>query len=375
MPTHHSKIGGSVVHRIIACPWSLANVEHGIPQETSEAAAEGTALHEILELFYTGRIPTLESVLGTKVEGIEIDEERLELVKDAGRALDAYIDRLEEEIGHPADVRFESQVHFGDVIPGAWGTCDVLISCGPTLAVLDYKFGRVDVDVRDNAQLKFYAQAARHTFPEYRKCLTVELNIIQPRAEQLHKRAVTTPEDLEQFEAQLITVIKESEGPDPRCQTGTHCRYCPLEAVCPEKTGLAQKALEASVNDLDLEKLVYWMEHKAELESFLSAIQNGVHTILEAGRRVPGFKLVARRATRKWKSDQAAINYFRSLGLEFEAYTEMKLRSPAQMEKEVDDLPEELIVKKSAGTTVAPESDRRVDLNENSYSALKRFQN
>ena len=184
MPTHHSKIGGSVVHRILKCPWSLANVDRGVPQETSEAAAEGTALHEILELFYTGRIHNLDDVLDTTVEGVEITEERLELAKDAGRALDSYMDTLEEEIGHPCEVEFERQVHFGDHIPGAWGTCDVLIKCGPVLAVLDYKFGRVDVQAKDNDQLKFYGQAARRHRSEVPR--------VQHRRAQHHPTALRT---------------------------------------------------------------------------------------------------------------------------------------------------------------------------------------
>jgi CRISPR/Cas system-associated exonuclease Cas4 (RecB family) len=374
MPTQHSKIGGSVVHRIIACPWSLANIHRAVPQGSSEAANEGTALHEILELYYTDRIDSLDEMLGAKMHGIEITEERLELAKDAGRALDAYIDKLEEELGDRASVRFESRVSFGDRIPGAFGTCDVLLRCGPVFAVLDYKFGRVDVPVEENAQLMFYARAAQLTFPGYEDATSIELNIIQPRADKIHKRFVTTPEALKKFEAQLIAVIKESEGDSPSCVTGSHCRYCPLEPVCPAKQGIAAEALDQSIEDLDLEQLIYWMSKKEEIESFLGSVREAVHSLLEAGRRVPGFKLVARRATRKWKNEKDVLAWCKQKGLEWEQYTDTKLLSPAQLEKLIEDLPEDLIVKKSAGTTVAPDDDRRVDLNQNNYSALKRFQ-
>ena len=374
MPTHHSKVGGSVVHRIIACPWSLANVERGIPQQTSDAAAEGTALHSLLEMYYTERVATLDEVLNKKIEGVEITEERLELAKDAGRALDEYMDRLEEEIGMPCEVEFERTVHFGDHIPDAWGTCDIILRCGSVLGVLDYKFGRVHVNVKDNSQLKFYAQAARYSDPKYKECLTVEMSIIQPRSENTLTTAVVLPEELDAFETELLIALKEAEGPNPRCITGSHCRFCSLEAVCPEKTGLADAALAASIEDFDLDKLVYWMERKDELDSFLTAVRTGVLNLLEAGRRVPGFKLVARRANRKWKSERQVVDYFKAHGLEFEQYMDMKLRSPAQMEKELDELPDEFVVKKSSGVTVASEADKRVDLNEQNYSALKRFQ-
>ena len=137
---------------------------------------------------------------------------------------------------------------------------------------------------------------------------------------------------------------------------------------------MAEAAIAASVQDFDLEKLVYWMDHREELESFLRAVREASLALLEAGRRVPGYKLVARRATRKWKKPEEVVKHLRNLGYEFEQYMDMNLKSPAQLEKVVDDIPEEFIIKKSSGTTVAPESDKRTDLNEQSYSALKRFQ-
>lgn len=375
MPTHHSNIGGSVIHRVVACPWSLANIHRAPPQETSAAAAEGTALHEALELYYTDRIKKLDDVRGTKINGVLITDEHMELLKDAGRVVDGYIDRLEEEIGHVAHVHFEAAVNFADRIPDAWGTCDVLVKCGPVLAVMDYKFGRVPVSAKDNSQLKFYAQAARHTFKWWDEITTVELNIIQPRAEKIHEHDVVLPEDLDKFEVEILAAIKEAEGKDPRCVTGSHCRFCPLEVYCPEKTGLAQEALreESHVNEMDLETLTYWMNRKDELESFLTSVRNAALVLLENGHRVPGWKLVARRATRRWENETKAMAYFKEVGLHMEDFTEMKLRSPAQMEKILDELPEELVVKKSSGVTVAPESDRRVDLNAQDYSALKRF--
>jgi hypothetical protein len=84
--------------------------------------------------------------------------------------------------------------------------------------------------------------------------------------------------------------------------------------------------------------------------------------MLENGQTVPGFKLVAKRGIRQWTSEDAVDAWVDTNGLTKEAY-ESKLRSPAQMEKVLKkykkELPPELVVSISSGSTLAPESDSR----------------
>ena len=73
-----------------------------------------------------------------------------------------------------AEYFLERRVVF-PTIPGAFGTCDLIVRIGSAIHVIDFKFGtgvRVlalyadgDEDVV-NAQLLFYAAAARHSMPE-----------------------------------------------------------------------------------------------------------------------------------------------------------------------------------------------------------------
>jgi len=57
-------------------------------------------------------------------------------------AFDTYINALEDETGSPATILVEQEVSFGRYIPGAFGSCDVLVRCGGRVVVLDWKFGR-----------------------------------------------------------------------------------------------------------------------------------------------------------------------------------------------------------------------------------------
>jgi hypothetical protein len=83
--------------------------------------------------------------------------------------------------------------------------------------------------------------------------------------------------------------------------------------------------------------------------------------LLEAGVEVPGWKLVPKRATRKWVDDKKVLTTLTEAGLNIEQLTEPK--SPAQMEKVLKKhnvpLPSDLIVSVSTGSTLAPEDDPR----------------
>ena len=75
---------------------------------------------------------------------------------------------------------------------------------------------------------------------------------------------------------------------------------------------------------------------------------------------VPGYKLVAKRATRQWVDEAKAKDALSSMGVE--PYRQ-ELLSPAQAEKVLKKsklaLPDDLVVSVSSGSTIAPESDPR----------------
>jgi hypothetical protein len=85
--------------------------------------------------------------------------------------------------------------------------------------------------------------------------------------------------------------------------------------------------------------------------------------MLENGQTVPGFKLVPKRGTRQWVDENQVHNWYSAQLLDVNNIYERKLKSPAQMEKVLKkhkiELPPELVVSVSSGSTLAPESDSR----------------
>ncbi|MEI6283182.1 MAG: DUF2800 domain-containing protein, partial [Alphaproteobacteria bacterium] len=87
-----------------------------------------------------------------------------------------------------------------------------------------------------------------------------------------------------------------------------------------------------------------------------------VRTKIEKGATIPGWKIVAKRGTRKWAdAGKAATGLAPVLGDSM--WKPIELISPAQAEKllkkEKKELPADLVVSVSSGDTLAPESDPR----------------
>jgi hypothetical protein len=146
-------------------------------------------------------------------------------------------------------------------------------------------------------------------------------------------------------------------------QTGDHCRWCAAKPICPLLTGAVDRALKTSLQNIDAARLGEMLEQAPLIEEYLASVRALAQQMLENGEPVPGFKLVQKRATRQWINADEAKAALSRLGLDETELTETKLVSPAQAEKALKkrkiELPDDLVVAVSTGTTLAPEKDPR----------------
>jgi len=103
--------------------------------------------------------------------------------------------------------------------------------------------------------------------------------------------------------------------------------------------------------------------------------------VLDAGKPVPGFKLVAKRAIRQWADENEANHWLDGKGLEPDQIYEKKIISPAGAEKLLKKnkivLPQELVVAVSSGSTLVEESDPRpavLQIGQQLTAALSKLQ-
>ena len=355
---HSNIVGGSTAKRVIACPASVKLVQQ-IPSKDipNEHADRGTLLHNVIaDVLEFNEAP--EKYLGTKYNDQVLTEELIdEKITVALAAL--------EEID-PTNImafKIETRVGFGDFLPGVFGSTDLLGRIGKRAIVLDWKFGDgVLVSAEENEQLLFYAAAAMRTEESkwiFEGATEIECIIVQPPE---IRRWVTTPQRVALFEQELRRAVHESHSEAASMAAGDHCRWCAAKPICPKMTGQVERVMQTKLQALPIDQIAIQLEQADAIESYIKDLRTLATQMLEHGVRVPGFKLVAKRGTRQWTSEDAVDAWVDANGLTKEAY-ESKLRSPAQMEKILKkykkELPPELVVSISSGSTLASDSDSR----------------
>jgi hypothetical protein len=317
------------------------------PKPSSVHADRGTLLHDAISLILEGKL----DVVGMKYNDITLTQELYdEKIVPAIAALDVV------DVDGSLEYAVESRVGFGDLLPGVFGSADLLGRIGNRAVVLDWKFGDgVAVDAVDNAQGMFYAAAAMRT-PDtawvFDGADEIEIVIVQP---PVIRTWLTTPARIKEFEMELVAAVKQSQKDDAAFKTGDHCRWCSAKPVCPQMTGEVDRFVKTSLQTIDATQIGHYLQQADKIEEFIKSVRELAFTMLENEVKVPGYKLVAKRGTRQWVNDDDAIKFLGDKAFE------SKLISVAQAEKLVGkkNFPQELAVSVSTGNTLANEDDPR----------------
>jgi len=355
---HSNIVGGSTAKRVIACPGSVALVQKMPPKPSSEHADRGTMLHDVISEILGKDLPW-DQFIGTVYEGQVLTQELFdEKIVVALELLD------EVDPDKKMEYEVETRVGFGDLLPGVFGSTDLVGRIGSRAVVLDWKFGDgVVVDAENNDQLMFYAAACMRTESAqwaFAGATEVELIIVQP---PMINRWVTTKERIKQFEQELVKAVKAAQSPNAKLQHGDHCRWCAAKPVCPKMTGAVDRALQVQLKEIDVDTLGRYLKNADLLEDWIKDLRGLALQLLEKDLPVPGYKLVQKQARRKWTDESKAKEALLEMGLKESVVVETSVMSPAQAEKALKkrwaDLPEGLVKSESSGTTLASEDDPR----------------
>jgi len=356
---HSTIVGGSTAKRVINCPGSVALVAKMPPQPSSSYADEGTLLHDtIAQILDKGTDPS--EYLGTVYNGVELTQELIDTKLIPALEL---LNEIDPE--NIAEFSVENRVGFGDRLPGVFGSTDLLCRVGNRAVCLDWKFGDgVTVEAEENPQPMFYSAAARRT-PGlewwHEGAESLELVIVQPPN---IRRWTTTFARIDKFEKDLIRAVKVAKKPDAPLASGDWCRWCAAKPVCPVMTGALDRVVNSQLEGIDAAKIGEYLQKADMLEDWVKSLRELAFQMLEAGKPVPGYKLVAKRGVRKWTDDETAYAQLILLGLtDDDVWEAPELLSPAKIEKVLKKqklaLPTDMVISVSSGNTLAPEADPR----------------
>lgn len=365
----HASFGASNSKRRMACPGSL-KAEERFPDESSPYAELGTAAHELGEHCLENGIADVALCIGGSFNDHTVDD-------NMATAVQTYVNFVREVEANeaPALLRLEQRFSLEDLDPPMpmFGTSDCTIYGKETgnLWIIDYKHGQgVAVDVEDNAQLKYYALGAVLKIGNKAPINQVHTAIVQPRAS--HRDGPIrvysyTKDEILNFGTDLIDAAHAALAPDAPLIAGDHCKFCKAAGVCSALRGNALAVAQdefgviKSVDDLTPEEIGAYMDKLPLIEEWIKSLRRHAHTMLEAGTSVPGFKLVEKRPTRRWKNEDELLEWAASQNLEDEEIFEKKIKSPAQIEKAVGkkNVPRDLIMSVSTGLSMVPDTDNR----------------
>lgn len=361
--TTHSKIGASSSKRWMTCPGSVRLVESVPKSASSVYADEGTAAHALAELCLNAPLaPQPHAFIGETV-----GDKGFKVTKDMADAVKVYVDYIR---GLNLPVSVECRFDLSSIYPGMFGTADAVAFDKKTqvLHVIDYKHGAgVAVEVENNTQLLYYAVGSAHENTQY-PFVSVRLTVVQPRCP--HPDGPVRSWDVDGFDlllwtADLVEAAKRAEDPNAPLISGEHCRWCPAAGICPKLRADALAAAEKDFEDVTYtpEELAEALDQVPRVEAWVKAVREFAYAEAERGFCPPGYKLVAKRASRKWTNEDEVAAVLNKWGFaDDDIYAPAKLKSPAQLEKAIGKQELDMsgyVVAESTGLTLVPITDRR----------------
>ena len=375
----HSPIGASGAYRWMVCPGSV-QLSKGIEEEESPFAAEGTAAHALADSCLATGEDAWERV------GTLIGEWSKPVSKDMANSVQTYLNHVRSYPNRDQSNWFvERSFHCPDIHPLFYGTADNVFFDQPErhLYVDDYKHGAgIIVEADDNPQGKYYAIGVLPILDLWDKVDKVTIGIIQPRGYHWAgpiRQWTTTVEDLRQWSEDVLIPAMDIAEVSRETKSGPHCRFCPVRSrSCPalnddmnELELLMNKAAdEGGAKELTSAEVARFLELFDTAKIVAKAASKTAFDRMQAGKEIPGRKLVKTRANRVWKEDAAEVI---EAVLGDKAFTEPKLKSPSQ----IDALPggkeltERWAFKPEAGLTIGSVKDGRKAQNTDVKSLFK----
>lgn len=325
-------MGPSSAERWMNCTASPA-FTRGMEDTASVFAAEGTAAHDLSEWARIENKPCKDYI------GMKITRDGFDFVVDEemARYVQEFVDYCDQ---WPADeALYEERVHYTAWVPDGWGTADdIRITDADQLCRLtDLKYGKgIQVYAKHNTQLMLYALGVLQDFGHLYDIKEFVLAIHQPRLNHVDEWTITV-KDLLLWAREIVRPkAEEVASGKGKFLAGSWCRFCRGKDVCKARANQYVDEFEAldEPNAISYDLLASLLKKIPDIKAWCNDIEARALSAVQRGEKVGDFKMVAGRAYRRWKDEEAAEKALRGVRkLKVSDILPAKLVSPAQAEK------------------------------------------
>lgn len=376
----HAVLSASGAQRWLNCTPSAA-LEKDIPDQTSVFAEEGTAAHELSEIFLMHEIGEISQMARTRrVNKFKKENEfySQEMEDYVLQYVDVVVEKINEAKARSADavILLEQRLDFSNWVPEGFGTGDVVIIADGILEVIDLKYGKgVAVSAVDNPQLRLYGVGAYSQYEMLYDIDSVSMTIVQPRLDSVSTELleantlVAWADDEVKPKAELAW---EGEG---EFVPGEHCRFCKIRSTCraraDENLAMAKYDFaepEEIAAELGLNEIGKILFQADELKKWAEDIKKyALEQSEKHGKKIDGWKLVEGRSNRKYVDEEKVLEKLTG-NYDEDAIAPRKLKGITAMEKTIgksqfSNLLADLVVKPAGKPTLVPETDKRPEIN------------
>lgn len=366
----HAKLSASSSARWLTCTASVKAIDDAtrtmrvVIKDSSPFAREGTAAHEVADLCLRNN-KHADEYFDEVVEDVRVDWEMVENVQK-------YLNYVRHIGGHLLP---EQRVDFSTYIPDGFGTSDAIcvVEDEKTVHIFDLKYGRgVEVSAYENTQGMLYAVGVLN---EYAYIFDIDhtwkfvIHIVQPRIGNYSDYEITVKALLDWAEwakGQAEEALSENGVYAPSEKA---CKWCAMKPICRHRKEHIEDEMMIQFDNLDeeppkdqhtlsMDELGLIFSYKAQLVEWLNSIEAYLQTQMESGEPVKGFKLVHKRAIRRWSED-AEEKLVEALGEQAYKKSIIGIGEAERLigRQNLKDL--DITEKPDAKVTIAPESDKR----------------
>lgn len=387
----HAKLSASGAELWLNCPGSVHMAEL-FPETTSPAAVEGTLAHELAQTMILSASsgsdqldPEREAEYRSekdKVNAFYSEHKNLEGSFDGMKKILApYVDYVIEEYQKikskdpAAELMTEQHVDFSDIVPGGFGTSDVVIIGAEICEVIDLKYGKgVPISAINNPQIRLYTYGTMAAFDLSYDFSKVKMVIYQPRLDSVTSEELSADDLRSWGKAVIAPAAKKALGKKLSYNPGPWCKshFCPATGSCKARAAKMhefEEMLERRKSDdavLSGDEMGKALAAAREYTTWAKDLETEALTMAQEGETVTGWKVVESTSKRRYKNEEIVAATLVKAGYDPALIYERKLLGLTKMQqltgkKEFKALLEDtgLVYKPVGAPTLAPESDKR----------------